>query len=139
MLRHGKHLASKLIPQPLRMQLAHARNMSIRKAQTHGKQAGALKAVWRGAQQLRALLVVSGQGLLALCKIIQGSRAFAGRQTTLTHDGRVRAVGDACNGVHAGEDSADVVLEQLSGVGVREEVVAVCGCCRPICVGAPAW
>ena len=41
----------------------------------------------------------------------------------LTHDGGVSSVLDASHGVDAREDGADVVLVELDGVGVREEVV----------------
>ena len=57
--------------------------------------------------------------------------------SVLTHDGGVGAVGDAGDGVDTREDGADVVLVQLDGVGVREEVVAVRGCRRPVGVCAP--
>ena len=56
----------------------------------------------------------------------------------LTHYGRVCAVLDASHRVDAGEDGADVVLVELDGVGVCEEVIALGGSGRPVRVCAPA-
>lgn len=56
----------------------------------------------------------------------------------LTHDGRVCAVLNTSHGVDAGEDSADVVLVELDGVGVCEEVIALGGSGGPVGVCAPA-
>ena len=72
-------------------------------------------------------------GTDAKCGALHGR----GWESALTHDGGVGAVGDAGDGVDAREDGADVVLVQLDGVRIREEVVAVRGCCRPVGVRAP--
>ena len=65
------------------------------------------------------------------------SRAWGGEEAALTHDGGVGAVGDASDSVDARQHGADVVLVELNGVGVREEVVAVRGRRRPVGVRAP--
>ena len=71
---------------------------------------------------------------------VGAQRPAQGREglgSALTHDGGVGAVGDAGDGVDAREHGADVVLVELDGVGVREEVVAVRGRRCPVGVCAP--
>lgn len=56
----------------------------------------------------------------------------------LTHDGGVRSVWYTGHTVDTGEDGPDVVLVQLDGIGVCEEIIAACCCGCPVGVCTPA-
>ncbi len=55
-----------------------------------------------------------------------------------TEDGGVAAVCDARNSVDAREHCLDVVLVQVDGIPVAEEVITLPRCGRPVGVRAPA-